>query len=48
MTAQTADVAVRDRKIRRVALGHGLVAFALNTAVLALSIGILTSLLQPR
>jgi len=27
---------------------HGLIAFAFNTAVLALSIGIPTSLLQPR
>lgn len=48
MTAQTSDVNVRARRVRRVALVHGLVAFAFNTAVLALSIGILTSLLQPR
>jgi uncharacterized membrane protein len=48
MTAQTADVNIHDRTIRRLALMHGLVAFAFNTAVVALSIGILTSLLQPK
>jgi len=47
MTAQTADVKVRSRRVRRLALMHGLIAFAFNTAVLALSFGILTSLLQP-
>jgi len=46
MTAQTADVNVRDRRLRRTALMHGLVAFAFNTAVVALSIGVLTSLLS--
>lgn len=48
MTAQTADVNIHDRSIRRWALMHGLVSFAFNTAVVALSIGILTSLLQPK
>lgn len=48
MTAQTADVNIHDRTIRRWALMHGLVSFAFNTAVVALSIGILTSLLQPK
>ncbi len=45
MTAQTADVNIRGRAIRRTALLHGMVAFAFNTAVVALSIGVLTTLL---
>lgn len=45
MTAQTADVNIRGRSIRRAALLHGIVAFAFNTAVVALSIGVLTTLL---
>ena len=44
MTAQTADVNIRGRAIRRTALLHGIVAFAFNTAVVALSIGVLTTL----
>lgn len=46
MTAQTADVNIRGRRIRRTALAHGIVAFAFNTAVVALSIGVLSSLIQ--
>lgn len=46
MTAQTSDVAVRRRNIRRAVLLHGVVAFAFNTAVVALSIGVLTTLLS--
>lgn len=45
MTAQTADVNIRGRRIRRAALLHGVVSFAFNTAVVALSIGVLTTLL---
>lgn len=45
MTAQTADVNIRGRRVRRTALLHGVVAFVFNTAVLALSIGVLTTLL---
>ncbi len=45
MTAQTADVNIRGRGMRRTALLHGIIAFAFNTAVVALSIGILTTLL---
>jgi uncharacterized membrane protein len=45
MTAQTSDVCIHGRRIRRTALLHGIVAFAFNTAVVALSIGILTTLL---
>ena len=45
MTAQTADVCISGRRIRRTALLHGIVAYAFNTAVVALSIGVLTTLL---
>lgn len=45
MTAQTSDVNIHGRRMRRTALLHGVVSFAFNTAVLALSIGILTTLL---
>ena len=45
MTAQTADVNIHGRRMRRTALLHGIVAFAFNTAVVALSIGSLTTLL---
>jgi len=45
MTAQTADVNIRGSRIRHTALLHGLVSFAFNTAVVALSIGVLTTLL---
>jgi uncharacterized membrane protein len=45
MTAQTADVNIRNRRIRRTALLHGVIAFAFNTAVVALSIGVLSTLL---
>lgn len=45
MTAQTADVNIRGRNIRRTALLHGVLSFGFNTAVVALSIGVLTSLL---
>ncbi len=45
MTAQTSDVTIRSSRLRRTALLHGVVAFAFNTAVVALSIGVLTTLL---
>lgn len=45
MTAQTSDVSIRAKSIRRTALLHGIVAFAFNTAVVTLSIGVLTTLL---
>lgn len=41
MTAQTSDVAIRGRRIRRTALLHGVIAFAFNTAVVALLISVL-------
>jgi uncharacterized membrane protein len=45
MTAQTSDVVVVHREMRRNVLLHGLISFGFNTAVVALSIGVLTSLL---
>lgn len=45
MTAQTADVSITDRSIRRLALLHGLLSFGFNTAVVALAINGLAGLL---
>ncbi len=44
MTSQVSDVQINSRKIRHWALLHGMVAFAFNTAVLALSINIISGL----
>lgn len=41
MTYQVSDVSVTDRGIRRVVLGHSLLSFAFNTAILALAINLL-------
>ncbi|RFP65427.1 DUF1345 domain-containing protein [Hymenobacter lapidiphilus] len=45
MTAQTSDVGITSRQMRRLALLHGLVAFGFNTAVVALAINGLAGLL---
>lgn len=45
MTAQTADVCISGQRMRRTALLHGVMSYAFNTAVVALSIGVLTTLL---
>jgi len=42
---QTADVATTSRDMRRISLVHGIVAFAFNTAILALMINVGASLL---
>ena len=44
-TAQTADVTIKSRRIRRVATAHGVVSFVFNTTVLALGITVIASLL---
>lgn len=44
--AQTADVATTSRAMRMVSLAHGVVAFAFNTAILALMINVGASLLS--
>jgi len=46
MTFQVSDVQVTDRGVRKVVLLHGLLSFAYNTAILALGINILSSLLH--
>jgi uncharacterized membrane protein len=45
-TFQVSDVQISSRKIRRVVLIHGLLAFILNTFVVALSINIVSGLLK--
>lgn len=45
MTAQTADVSISARSLRRLALLHGLLSFGFNTAVVALAINGLAGLL---
>ncbi|MDQ6611818.1 MAG: DUF1345 domain-containing protein [Gemmatimonadota bacterium] len=45
MTAQTSDIEVTSQKMRRNVLMHSLLSFGFNTAVVALSIGVLTTLL---
>jgi uncharacterized membrane protein len=44
MTSQVSDVQIASRGIRRWALLHGAISFAFNTAVLALSINIISGL----
>ena len=46
MTFQVSDVQITDRGVRRVVLGHGLISFAYNTAILALGINIISGLLH--
>jgi uncharacterized membrane protein len=45
MTCQVSDVNVTSRSMRRLALLHGLLSFAFNTVILALSINIISGLL---
>ena len=47
MTCQVSDVQITDRRLRQLALFHGLVSFAFNTAILALSINIVSGLFSP-
>ena len=44
MTCQVSDVQVTSRRIRKLALIHGVLSFVFNTAILALSINIISSL----
>lgn len=44
MTSQVSDVQIASREIRRWALLHGAVAFGFNTAILALSINVISGL----
>lgn len=45
MTAQTSDVSITTRHMRMNVLVHSIISFAFNTAVVALSIGVLTTLI---
>jgi uncharacterized membrane protein len=45
MTFQVSDVEISDRDIRRLCLLHALISFAFNTAIVALSINIISSLI---
>jgi uncharacterized membrane protein len=45
MTFQVSDVNVSSRRIRRLAWFHGLISFAFNTAILALSINVISGLI---
>lgn len=46
MTFQVSDVQITSRLMRRLALLHGLLSFAFNTIIVALSINIISSLLS--
>jgi uncharacterized membrane protein len=43
MTAQTSDVGITDRIVRRTAVAHGIISFIFNTALLALMVNIAAS-----
>ena len=43
MTAQTSDVGITDKIIRRTATVHGIISFVFNTALLALMVNIAAS-----
>jgi len=45
MTFQVSDVEISSKRIRRLALFHALIAFAFNTAIVALSINIIAGLM---
>ena len=46
MTSQVSDVQVCSRVMRRLTLVHGVLAFAFNMAVLALSINVVAGAMQ--
>ncbi len=45
MTSQTADVAIASTRMRRLTMFHGLVSFAFNTTLLALTVNIAASMI---
>ncbi|MER3478716.1 MAG: DUF1345 domain-containing protein, partial [Leptolyngbya sp. ERB_1_2] len=45
MTSQVSDTNITSRSIRRLALGHGVLAFFFNTTILAMSINIIAGLI---
>lgn len=46
MTFQVSDVTISSRQIRRLALVHGLLSFAFNTLLVALTINVVSGLIQ--
>ncbi|MCE6991049.1 DUF1345 domain-containing protein [Dyadobacter sp. CY323] len=46
MTFQVSDVQITSKRIRRLALVHGILSFAFNTVIVALSINIVSGLVQ--
>ncbi|OOQ59342.1 DUF1345 domain-containing protein [Mucilaginibacter pedocola] len=46
MTFQVSDVQITSRHLRRIAWAHGLIAFAFNTAIVALSINVISGLVS--
>ena len=46
MTFQVSDVVITDRNIRRLCLLHGLISFAFNTAIVALSINVISGMVS--
>ena len=46
MTFQVSDVQITSRRIRRLALMHGVLSFAFNTVIVALSINVIAGLIQ--
>jgi uncharacterized membrane protein len=46
MTFQVSDVQITSRRIRRIVWAHGLISFAFNTAIVALSINVISGLVS--
>ncbi|MBB5395483.1 DUF1345 domain-containing protein [Mucilaginibacter sp. AK015] len=46
MTFQVSDVEISSKHIRRLAWGHGLISFAFNTTIVALSINVISGLVS--
>jgi len=46
MTFQVSDVEISSKQLRRLAWAHGLIAFAFNTAIVALSINVISGLVS--
>ena len=46
MTFQVSDVEISDKQMRRLAWVHGLISFAFNTAIVALSINVISGLVS--
>ncbi len=46
MTSQVSDVQISSRRLRRLALVHGMIAFGFNTMILALTINVVSNVIQ--